>query len=175
MTRGLGAVLAAALLALPLAANADTVVVTTTPDNYGPGMPYAHAGKFGLGLGGSSLSSGLSAKYFVTDKVALQGTLGTWFGGLSVGADVLWEMPVIVKAAAGALNWNIGGGAGLELFNGLYGSATALGVSGVAGLAWQFRVFPVEVTAELRPTYIAGNEFYGGFYFGGGGAVRYYF
>jgi hypothetical protein len=108
---------------------------------------------FGIGLGAGFGVSGISGKYWLGEKNAFQGVIGGWgFGrtgsslGLGLGLDYLWEMPTITQAGPMLLGWNLGVG-------GTLGIATPLsaGVSGVAGLEFNFQPVPIDVTIEYRP------------------------
>jgi hypothetical protein len=155
------AVLAA--LALPATSQAATNV-------------HAKEHKVGVGFGGSSITSGLSAKLFLNESLSVQGTAGYWWGwGPALNVDVLFEGPQIWSGMGLAANWFAGAGAGAA-FGASYGLESSLTipvVSGVVGASLQLEKFPVELTAEFRPGFILTE--WGGFDFGGGGAVRYYF
>lgn len=152
-------------LVLPALAHAETT-------------PFATTGRLGLGFGGGSMASGLSGKFYLSQALAVQASLGLWAGyGWSVGADAILEMPQIWKNEAVSINWNVGAGAGVGFHSAYYSAyysanGTEISVGGVAGLGIQFSQFPVELTAELRPTLFLGNT---GFDFGSGGAIRYFF
>lgn len=136
--------------------------------------PFAQPGKLGLGLGGSSLVSGLSAKYYLSTDTAIQAELGVWAGyGLLIGLDGIYEMPQLWTNGALSINWNVGAGvtAGTYNYSG-YGGAIG-GVSAIAGLGFQLGAFPLEFVTEIRPTFMLGWNY--PFFFGGGGALRYYF
>lgn len=109
--------------------------------------------KFGIGLGAGFGVSGISGKYWISEKNAFQGVIGGWgFArsgssiGLGVGLDYLWEMPTITQAGPMLLGWNLG-------FGGTVGLAAPLaaGVSGVAGLEFNFQPVPIDITIEYRP------------------------
>lgn len=139
--------------------------------------PFAQAGRLGLGLGGSSLVSGLSAKYYLSGNTAVQAEVGAWAGyGLLIGVDGIVEMPQLWTNGTLSINWNVGAGAtaGTYSYSG-YGGFVG-GVSGIVGLGFQLAPIPLEFVTEFRPTFLLG--FYEGafpLYWGGGGALRYYF
>lgn len=133
--------------------------------------PFAQGGKFGLGLGGSNLANGISGKLYLANDFAVQANVGWWRGwGASIGADAIWEMPQLWTNGDLSLNWNLGAGAGLGFYN-----STGINVAGVGGLGLQISKIPLELTAEIRPTFYLGNELWSGFWFSGGGAIRYFF
>lgn len=159
MKRFIPFVLGIALLAVPAVSQAAT-------------SEFAQAGRFGLGLGGGSLSSGLSGKLYLSDAMALQAVVGTWgWSSLSVGVDGVWEMPSLFSNDVLNINWNLGVGAGGVVGGGFNG----LSISALAGLGFQLKNIPIEFVPEFRPTFIVGNEFVRGLYWGGGGHIRYFF
>lgn len=134
----------------------------------------AESGRFGLGLGGGTLSNGVSGKLYLSDRLAAQALVGWWLGaGFSVGADLIYERAFFQSAD---LTLNLYGGAGpaLGVFT-VETPATLAAVAAVGGAGLHLVNVPVEVAIELRPTVLIGDNFWNGFYFGAGGAVRYYF
>lgn len=147
------------------------------------------AGNFGLGLAGGNFVSGIGVKYFLSDDMAIQGTLGGgWrFAGIGVSAALLWEMPALVEDDTFDLAWNIGPGVGFWT----YGYAgypydydlNYFAVTAVLGLEMDLNDIPLDLVLEWRPGLYfvsVGSGIYnddGAFVaFGGiGGAVRYYF
>lgn len=134
---------------------------------------FAQGGRFGLGLGGTNLVSGLTGKLFIAPPVALQATVGFWYGygrysGLDIALDGIVEMPSFYSNGSVNLNWNLGGGATIVV-----GSPFLGGIQGIAGLGLQIKPVPIEVVLELRPTFLFPQAGY--FYFGGGAAIRYFF
>ncbi len=117
-------------------------------------QPPRGGAKFGVGVGGGLGVSGLSGKLWLSDQNALQGVVGAWGvgrgdgrgEGLGVSIDYLWEMPVLATTEPMLLAWNLGlgGSAGAT-------SPAWLGVSGVAGLEFNFQPVPLDVTLEYRP------------------------
>lgn len=126
----------------------------------------------GVGLGGGAFTSGISAKAFLGETVSAQATVGRWWGyGLAANVDGLLEMPQFFNQFGVGINWYIGAGAGVVLAN-----SPALGVNAVIGASAQLEQFPLELTAEFRPTYFIGGEAWNYFSWStGGGALRYYF
>jgi hypothetical protein len=133
----------AAAGAVALAANAQASEVGTSK-------------KLGLGLGDSAVNSGLAGKLFLSDKLALQGVVGQYFGyGFGADVDAVQELGSLFKHEAGELVWGAGGGVGLTTWDTVIGyeGASSLSISGVGQLAWRFNALPLEVTAEWRPTF----------------------
>ncbi len=117
------------------------------------------SGSIGIGLG-QGYASGLSGKYVMADMMAVQATVGTHaFGrhhywhhdqrqdGISVGADLLFLMPIIHSAEHFALGWNLGFGPGVSLWN----SGIGMAVEAVAGLEMNLKVIPLDIVLEYRP------------------------
>ena len=178
--KNLAAALSLALLLIPSAAHADG------GGTLGPAIGgeagtsiFAQSGRFGLGFGGSNFASGISGKLFLGSALALQGSVGFgyYYGGLDADLDILIEMPRLYSNQYFAINWNFGAGAML----GLGGFGTGIGIEGIAGLSFQLRPYPIELTIEVRPALAFGDwgHYWGGF--GGGfdifegGAVRWFF
>lgn len=168
-SRHLTKVAAGAVMALAAA--------VVTPDAHAATSAFAQPGRLGLGLGGSSLVSGLSAKYYLSSNTAVQAAVGAWAGyGLLVGIDGIVEMPQLWTNGTLSINWNVGGGATVGTYK--YNSYGGLvgGVSGIVGLGFQLEPIPLEFVTEFRPTFLIG-WYEGAFplYWGGGGAIRYFF
>lgn len=112
-------------------------------------------GTFGIGIGGGTISSGLSLKYYM-GSFALQGTIGSFgsaadrfnFGGVAVSVDGLLEQNALFENGALSIDWNFGLGAGLGLFNDNF----ALAVAGIVGLEFNFKPVPIDFVVEYRPT-----------------------
>lgn len=117
-----------------------------------PAMAQGHGpGTFGLGLGSGTMTRlGLSAKYFMGDT-ALQANLGCYgwgCDGIGLSADYLFEMPPLAEGKVLNLAWNAGLGPGV----GLHSDVFALAAAGVLGLEANFKVIPIDLVAEWRPT-----------------------
>lgn len=111
--------------------------------------------KVGIGVGGGLGVSGLSGKFWLGDGNAVQVIVGAWGVGrghgddgygLGVGADYLWEMPELTRVEPVIIAWNLGAGATVGAT-----SPEWFGVSGVAGLEFNFQPAPIDVTLEYRP------------------------
>lgn len=145
---------------------------TQTRSTAGGGYtPFAQQGRLGLGFGGSSIASGITGKYYLTNRSALQLAGGSWVGqGFAFSGDVIIEMPQLVKVDVLSMNWHAGAGAAL-----FSSSETTLGIGvmGVLGLGFQLEPIPVELVMDIRPSFNVGLGY--PFYFYGGGALRYFF
>ena len=141
-----------------------------------------NAGRFGIGLGGTSHISGLSAKLYLSDQMALQGTIGSTYGnGFAGNVDVILDIMDLLKGNKNiALPLYIGAGinfwswSGSQYVNGHWEDTTNFyfGASGVVGLALQLKMIPLEFSTEIRPTFFSGGN---GLHFYGGGAIRWFF
>ena len=116
-------------------------------------MAAPDGGPFGLGLGGGLGVSGLSGKLWLGDSAAFQGVVGVWGltdDHLGAGLDALLEMPAIAETEPVEVAWNLGVGGTL----GVGGSSSIpllVGVSGVAGLEFNFQPIPLDLVLEYRP------------------------
>lgn len=127
-------------------------------------------GKFGLGLGGGTLTSGLSAKYWVAYDHALQFNLGIYggggarhrferFGGFAFSADYLFEMPDIVTAGrAFVLGWNLGAGLGVGVRHPDFDHRVYVAGAFIAGLEFRFIPVPIDIVLEYRPALLIVPE-----------------
>lgn len=156
-----------------MAAAATMVLLATAPafaaDVIGNGK------NFGVGGGGGRMTSGLTAKYYLSPTTAVQGVVGLGGWGTSVSADFIKEFPTLAEGSAGRLFWGAGVGAGAVMYNVGSNSATILGVSGVIQLGWHFASFPLELVSDWRPTFFIGDYIGGLWWGGGGGALRWFF
>ena len=146
---------------------------TQSNDN-GNSNPIGTSKTFGLGVGGGSLSYGISPKLFLSESRAVQGAIGWTFYGLNFGVDYLQVLGTALNHSAGRLWYGAGVGAEVLMYNYLNQRDVEIGVAAVAEVGWHFREFPIEVTGSVRPTFYIG-DYFGGFYVAGGGAVRWYF
>jgi hypothetical protein len=144
------------VLALPGSARADPT-------------PFSQPGRFGLGVSGGYGPSGLTGKLYFANAVAGQLTLGGWYRyGYDVNISAIFEMPNLTRQEFFWINWNLGIGADLGVFD----AGTGIGVTGIIGLGFQLTHVPLEFVAEWRPTFFPG---YGGFYPHSGASIRYFF
>lgn len=130
------------------------------------------AGNFGLGLGIGTLASGLSGKYFLESNLSIQGNVGLhyygpygrcyrrgprrycdrWGDALGLSADLLSERGPLAGNDQVSLDWQIGGGLGL----GIWERAPVLDVAAafVLGLQVNVHALPIDVVLEYRPKLI---------------------
>ncbi len=148
--------------------------------------PIRSAGSWGIGFGGGSRVSGISAKYFASNTIAIQGVVGAWgynraYGpywpagstyrtGVGFNVDLLFELPTIATAGdVMELGWSVGPGVLLGI-----GEPFAVGAMGVLGLEFNFIPVPIDLVIEYRPTlYLTPGPGFDPVNFGG--HVRIYF
>ncbi len=117
--------------------------------------PIAQPGTFGVGLGGGTITSGVTAKYYLSRETAIQGFLGSWRDlGLSLSADFLYEFAELTENDDGRLFAGVGGGVGFA--QGYRFGGSFLVLNGVFELGWHFRSFPLEILLDVRPTFALG-------------------
>ena len=115
--------------------------------------------------------TGLSIKNWMGKTTALQGALAWNFegkGNLSLTGDYLWHNYSLISVSKGRLPVYYGIGA-----DAVFSDDFVLGVRGVVGLDYMFSGTPIDIFAEVVPTFylIPGTAFK--FHFGIG--VRYFF
>ena len=138
--------------------------------------PFAQKGKLGIGIGGSNLVSGLTAKYYLDNRIAVQLALGAWGGyGALVGLDGIYEMPQLFKQDALSINWHVGVGAAVGNYRHSDYGELVVGASGIAGIGFQLTAIPIELILDIRPTFLYGSTWNHPWYGGGGGAIRFFF
>lgn len=161
-------------LALPTVALAEG----DAPAVESSGVTNIHASKkFGLGFGGGAYTYGVTGKLFLGNSLAAQAFVGLGWGSINVGADVMYQGKQIWGNSDFGLNWEAGAGAFA-----MPGWGSYFGINAVVGLSLQYRPIPVELTADIRPTFLIGDwaVYRPGWSnspidFNGGGAIRYYF
>jgi hypothetical protein len=118
------------------------------------------AGKFGIGVGSTTMSTGLSGKYFLEDSLSVQGSVGAWrrygYSGrsyfhrdsLAVGADLLMESFSFLQKADFSIDGAIGGGLGLG-----FADHAELGIAAsfVLGAEFNIHAVPIDIVIEYRP------------------------
>lgn len=114
------------------------------------------SGNFGVGLGGGTGTTGLSAKYYPSDSTAVQALVGIYGfghsgGGMSLAADYLFEMPALAESEVVNVGWNVGPGAWGGVYSGGGLSGAFIGASAVAGLEFLVQPLPIDVVLEYRP------------------------
>lgn len=133
-------------------------------------------GAAGIGIGSGTLAHGLSGKYFLSDKLAVQANIGSFgnykhYGGTAISADVVFAMPLLASGEVD-LGWNVGAGGGFAS----YDSASITAFTGLVGLELLIDQIPIDLVLELRPIALTN----GGLHILSGfadltGHLRYYF
>lgn len=108
---------------------------------------YSQQGNFALGLRlGSNtpnVAPGISGKYFLKDDQAVEAIFG-WNDGISFCGLYQWHKPV---STVGGLHWYAGAGA----YTSFRFHAVNLGITGVAGLDYQFADIPLNMAVDWKP------------------------
>ncbi len=144
----------------------------------------------GLGLGRGTLTSGITGKFYLDNRSAIQlylGNLGGWYDerryddcrgscGIALSGDYVYEFEDLVNEDVGRLF--LGGGGGGFLYNyatfGRYaGGYSGAGIHGVFELGWHFNEFPLELAIDIRPAFDIGR--FRGLFIDGGGSIRIFF
>ncbi len=142
--------------AIAIAAALTGIALSAAPaaaDN----APIHTAGRIGIGIGSGTIANGLSGKYYTGSKFAFQANVGTVGGsggdrfsdngGIAVSLDGLIENGPLVTTEHFTIDWSYGLGAGLGLRN----DVSAIAVSAIAGLEFNFKPLPVDLVLEYRP------------------------
>ena len=167
---------AAVLIAAALASTARAEEPTEDLD---PGSARADKGTFGLGLILGE-PTGLSAKLYLRDDVAIQGAVGFAFvgGGLHVHADYVWHPYILQQRELFVLPVYFGPGVRvIDYRDGRDGDTLAIGARVVGGILFDFKQIPldafVEVAGVLEYEFAEGEGF--GLALNAGAGARFYF
>ena len=114
---------------------------------------------------------GISFKHFVSNKNALEFIGYFWNQGTRITGLYEIHMPI---SDAGGLQWYIGPGAHIGLYNTKYGDGAFIGVDGVLGLDYKFKKAPLNMSLDWQPSFEFGDNrgFVGSW---GGLGIRYTF
>ncbi|MFW5878704.1 MAG: hypothetical protein ACOCVR_02700 [Myxococcota bacterium] len=133
--------------------------VASAQDYTTGGDAIAESGPLGVGLGQAGPISGLGGRLMLGDRAALQGVVGVsyhyrgWYTGLGVALDYTMDAGTLVDLEeVFRLNWYVGGGGTLALT-----SRPGFGAGAVVGVSFRLRTLPLEITGELRPTFVVGD------------------
>ena len=145
----------------------------------------ADKGNFGVGIILGE-PTGITAKLYLKDDVAVQGAVGSAFigGGLQLHGDYVFHPYILQSRPSFVLPVYCGPGVRLIHYtsgrndpSGASSSAFALGVRGVAGLLFDFKTVPldafIEVAGVLEYEFRSGAGF--ALRLNAGAGVRYYF
>lgn len=152
---------------------ASVTLLTLASQPARAGKPIRQAGNFGLGLGAGTLGTGLSLKYFLQDDLSIQGNAGVYYYGfyyrgrdecydrrgytycrnvgeaLALSADLLAEKGPLLDANELSIDWAIGGGLGLGIWE--YQPLFDVAAAFVLGLEFNIHAVPIDVVIEYRP------------------------
>lgn len=126
------------------ATNAPTASSTTS---YSDG---AVDGRFGVGVMLGE-PTGASLKYWLSDRLALDGGVGVSFRGednLHLHSDVLYHFPDVIDIGRGSLPIYVGGGVRYKFRD---NRDDLFGFRVPAGIAYMFEDIPVDVFFEVAP------------------------
>lgn len=136
--------------------------------------PLQEAGRFGAGLGTTTLITGVNAKYYIANRQSLIANFGSWrgldFDAFAVGLDYAFEYEPFLRTSPLTLHPYVGASGNIAFFEG-----GVLGAQVFGGLALQFRDIPLEVTADIRPAVTFGEPARDLFTLGGGVSARWFF
>ena len=137
--------------------------------------PIGSDNTLGIGVGGGSVTYGLSVKSFINEKNAIIGTIGANYG-FSAEAGYLMTVMSLYDGDAGSVDLAIGGTGMVWMWDTPGVSQTIFGGRGILEFSYKFGGMPLEITAEWGPMYMTGDGIFKGLYLaGGGGAFRWYF
>jgi hypothetical protein len=107
-----------------------------------------YPGNFGIGVGSTTIASGLSLKQFA-GPTSFQLAAGCWRScdGVAASLDFLANMPALASGNVLSLAWNFGAGAAAGVGDGSIGAAGAF----VLGLEVIFAPLPIDLVLEWRP------------------------
>ena len=115
--------------------------------------------------------AGISFKHFLAGRNALELIGYFWNQGTRITG--LYEIHGPISGATG-LQWYIGPGAHIGLYNTNHGDGAIIGIDGVLGLDYKFRGAPINISLDWQPSFEFGDRrgFVGSW---GGLGIRYTF
>jgi hypothetical protein len=115
--------------------------------------------------------AGISLKHFVSPNAALEGIGYFWNQGARITG--LYEFHNAINGAPG-LQWYVGPGAHIGIYNSKNGGKAIAGVDGVLGLDYKFKGAPINMSIDWQPSFEFGDNrgFIGSW---GGLGIRYTF
>ena len=128
------------------------LVVLTSVISFSQDYKSAVGGKLGYGLIGTY-------KMFLNEKSAIDVFGGIRWGGLAAGAYYLIHTPV---KSVENLKWYWGLGGSITTWNygfAGYSSYYELGASGVIGLDYTIKDYPVNVSVDWAPTFVVADSY----------------
>ncbi len=114
---------------------------------------------------------GISFKHFVSTKNAVELIGYFWSRGTRITGLYEIHSPI---SDAGGLQWYIGPGAHVGIYNTKYGDGAFIGLDGVLGLDYKFKKAPINMSLDWQPSFEFGDNrgFVGSW---GGLGIRYTF
>jgi hypothetical protein len=112
---------------------------------------------------------GVSLKHFTKPNTALEGILYFWGNGVRITG--LYELHYPLAGVDG-LQWYVGPGAHIGIYNSKGGDGAFIGIDGVIGLDYKIHNAPLNFSLDWNPNieFGSGRGFNGGW---GGLAIRY--
>ncbi|CAN5238089.1 hypothetical protein BH09BAC2_BH09BAC2_11860 [soil metagenome] len=124
-------------------------------------------------LGVKFYPTGITIKHFISDKHSLEGIGYFFHEGTRITG--LYELNFPIGGLNG-LNWYVGPGAHVGLYNTKYGGGSAIGVDGVLGLDYKIADAPINISLDWQPSFEFGDKSNQGFAGNWGGiGIRYVF
>ena len=113
---------------------------------------------------------GVTYKFFISEPAAIDLFIGTRYSGVTFGGNYEIHKPL---PDVEGLKWYYGGGAIFTFYD--YGGAGSsnFGIDGVVGLDYKFADAPFNLSLDVMPTFLFGEDYYGGFEIFGGISARY--
>ncbi|MGC3959719.1 MAG: hypothetical protein QM813_17865 [Verrucomicrobiota bacterium] len=161
-----------ALLSASVCAFADDASLSNTSSSGLRDLTSDVAGRFGIGVMFGE-PTGLSMKYFATDKIAVDGGIGWAFHhetDLHLHSDVLWHEFDLIPVPKGKLPLYFGVGLRLKIED---HRDDRFGIRLPIGVSYLFEGLPLDVFAEIAPVLDVAPETEGSFT--GGVGVRWWF
>lgn len=128
----------------------------------------------GLRLG---FPTSVSFKHFISEPGAIEAFAGyrgySGYGWALVGGTYQHHFPI---GSIEGFKWYVGGGAGVYFWNYDFDNdlaATSFGILAVGGVDYKFASIPLNLSADIMPSFFIGSNFYEGYssFQGGLGAL----
>jgi hypothetical protein len=129
----------------------DSATLTKTTSPSSSGLAGDYAGKFGAGIIIGE-PTGLSAKYFLNDKLAVDGAVGWSFDDhtdVYVHGDLLYHKFDLINVSKGRVAVYFGGGVLCRFRDDDHDNE--VGVRVPVGISYMFENAPVDIFAEIAP------------------------
>ncbi|MCC6461288.1 MAG: hypothetical protein IT260_12510 [Saprospiraceae bacterium] len=109
----------------------------------------------------------VSFKYFLSDPGAIEAFAGFRgygsYGYATVGAAYEHHFPI---GSIEGFTWYVGGGAAVQFWNYDFDNdlaSTSIGILGVGGVDYKFASIPLNLSADVMPTFFIGDNYYAGY------------